>query len=412
MDQQALRTTIQKALISLETGQRVDKKEVGACLSFVWGRDPSAEEVDAAVTQLRMIPSFLGMDEKIGLVLHALDETVAGTPFLQEQKLSVDELFDSVTARKPLSFKVRHDFGVVGDMHEQCLTKAIKEGKLTRSQALACINDGERLTKHLSGMNHFSVPLIFRTTDYNGMPQTGYRVDAVTFQQVVHCQTPGGSFALMVSNESELRQVAIPEHDTLNWLNNTINQDSVLFDVGANVGYYSLYAVSCQPGARAVAFEPAPMNIARINANIHMNHLDSSILAFPIALSDETRVQKFGNSYLVSGGWSHRGIDSRKTVPGEIFFSGCVGYTMDDFVRSAPFVSPPTHMKIDVDGPEMRVLRGAMTTLQHPNLRHLLIELRDDQEAVEAEFILKKFGFQPARPSFSGFGNRIFQRSS
>ncbi|MBF0190756.1 MAG: FkbM family methyltransferase [Magnetococcales bacterium] len=411
MTEQMVLTVIRQALLAIEEGREVNQTEVSTGLALVFGRPPAAEEVDAAITQLRLIPTFLSLEERIELVQTTLAETTADSPFLQEQQRSVEALFQAAHAGTPLSLPVRHDFGVISARHEACLTQAIRDGRLTRAQALSCIHDGMRLTAQLGDGNQVHLPLEFRTTDHNGMPQVTRAMDELVFQEEVSLHTSGNPFVMVISNASELRQLAIPEPDTVAWLEKTIRSDSVLYDVGANVGYYSLYAVAMRSGAKAVAFEPAPLNVARLNHNIHVNRQGNAVMAFPIALSDATGVLRFGNSYFVSGGWSHSGIDGRKpSASGETFFTGCIAYTLDDFLRAAPFLPHPTHLKVDVDGPELKVLRGAASTLADPRLRHLLIEMRADQEVREAEQMVRQWGFERVGPAMQGLGNRIFTR--
>lgn len=59
----------------------------------------------------------------------------------------------------------------------------------------------------------------------------------------------------------------------------------VFLDIGANIGYYSLMAVH-QGAARALAFEPNPAVLGRLQFNIEANHLAGRIKALPIALGD------------------------------------------------------------------------------------------------------------------------------
>ncbi|MEO5346440.1 MAG: FkbM family methyltransferase [Magnetococcus sp. YQC-9] len=411
MDSESLTGTVHAALQALEEGRAVDRAGVRAGLALVFGRAVAEEEIDAAITQLRRIPPFMSMAERVELVLASLDESAAGAPFLQDEQQSVDALFEAVERGHPLPLQVRHDFGVLSRWHADTLAKAIRQGRLTRADALACILDGERLTAHLAGLNEIHLPLTFRTTDHNGMPRVATELTPVVFQEAVTIATAGGgAFRMALANESELRQVAIPEPETVAWLEGTITAESVLYDVGANVGYYALLAATLHPGVRTVAFEPAPLNVGRLNTNIHLNRLGQQVMAFPIALSDVTGVLRFGNSYFVGGGWSHRGIDDRKEIPGETFYSGCVAYALDDFIHSAPFLPFPTHLKIDVDGPELKVLRGAMMTLADRRLRHLLIEMRADAEVEEAERMLLPLGFSWAGERGVGLGNRIFVR--
>ncbi|WP_420906050.1 FkbM family methyltransferase [Candidatus Magnetaquiglobus chichijimensis] len=411
MEVEMLSGHVRAALRALDEGRAVERAGIRAGLELVFGRAVAEAEIDAAITQLRLIPSFMSLEERVELVLESLSGATDEKPFLHEEQQAVDELFAAVERAEPFSLRVRHDFGVLSPWHATCLAEAIREGRLTRADALSMLLDGERLTAHLAGFNAMRLPLEFRTTDHNGMPRVTRDLEPVVFQEAVEIATPGRPFRMAIANESELRQVAIPEPETVAWLDETITPESVLYDVGANVGYYALHAVSLHAGVRAVAFEPAPLNVARLNTNIHLNRLGGAVMAFPIALSDVSGVLRFGNSYFVGGGWSHRGIDDRQGIPGETFFSGCVAYALDDFVRAAPFLPFPTHLKIDVDGPELKVLRGAMATLADPRLRHLLIEMRADEEVLEAERLLATVGWRLVGARGSGLGNRIFARA-
>ncbi|MBF0163659.1 MAG: FkbM family methyltransferase [Magnetococcales bacterium] len=411
MNAETLTGYVRAALQSLDEGRAVERVGIRAGLELVFGRAVAEEEIDAAITQLRLIPPFMSLEERVELVLESLAGATEEQPFLHEEQQAVAELFDAAERGEPFSLRVRHDFGVLSPWHAACLAEAIRGGRLTRPEALSCLLDGERLTAHLAGFNEMRMPLTFRTTDHNGMPRVTRDLEPVIFQEAVEINTPGRPFRMAIANESELRQVAIPEPETVAWLDGTITPESVLYDVGANVGYYALHAASLYPGVRAVAFEPAPLNVARLNTNIHLNRLGGAVMAFPIALSEVSGVLRFGNSYFVGGGWSHRGIDDRKDIPGETFFSGCVAYSLDDFLKQSGFLPFPTHLKIDVDGPELKVLRGAMATLADPRLQHLLIEMRADDEVLEAERLLGALGWVLVGERGSGLGNRIFVRA-
>ncbi|MBF0416934.1 MAG: FkbM family methyltransferase [Magnetococcales bacterium] len=410
MNAESLTGYVRAALRALDEGRAVARDGVRAGLELVFGRAVAEEEIDAAITQLRLIPTFMSLEERVALVLESLSDATEEKPFLHEEQQAVDELFAAAERGEPFSLRVRHDFGVLSQWHASSLAEAIRAGRVTRADALSCILDGERLTTLLAGVNQITLPLEFRTTDHNGMPRVTRDLEPLLFQEAVEIPTPGRPFRMAITNESELRQVAIPEPETVAWLDETLTPESVLYDVGANVGYYALHAASFDPGVRVVAFEPAPLNVARLNTNIHLNLLGGAVMAFPIALSDRSGVLRFGNSYFVGGGWSHRGIDDRKEIPGETFFSGCVAYALDDFVRAAEFLPFPTHLKIDVDGPELKVLLGAMTTLADRRLKHLLIEMREDAEVLEAERWLAPLGFLLVGERGSGLGNRIFVR--
>jgi hypothetical protein len=113
---------------------------------------------------------------------------------------------------------------------------------------------------------------------------------------------------------------------------------------------------------------------------------------------------------MMGGSWYQRGLGEHITGGATTFESGCLVYALDDFAERARFLSPPTHLKIDVDGPELKVVRGAREILRRRSLKHVLIEMRSDGEARKIEAILDDSGFRRVSQAVSGFGNRIYSR--
>jgi len=164
---------------------------------------------------------------------------------------------------------------------------------------------------------------------------------------------------------------------TADWLRNTVKPGDVLYDIGANVGTFSLVAAKhCQ--ARVIAFEPGYSSFARLCDNIQLNGCQHLIVPVPVPLTDSNGV--FGFKYrsvdpgqsrhrLKPNAWRFRGV----TPAGARYEQPMLAMTLDDVVTT--FGLPePQHVKIDVDGVEDRVLLGARRTLKSPRLRSLLIE--------------------------------------
>lgn len=202
----------------------------------------------------------------------------------------------------------------------------------------------------------------------------------------------------------------VKEPETIAWLERTMTPESVFYDAGANIGLYSIYAAHLFPGAvKAVCFEPEPMNFARLNQNIRANALSDQVTAFAIGLGENPSVTTFPLSVLQSGGALH---GSRMVKDGEAaHVVGLNVWPLDVFRKEATQLPDPTHLKIDVDGPELEILRGAQATLREPSLRHLLIEITADDRA-EAESILNAAGFEVAErgPEQDGMFNLIFDK--
>lgn len=164
---------------------------------------------------------------------------------------------------------------------------------------------------------------------------------------------------------------------TTDWLRTTVGAGDVLYDIGANVGTFSLIAARhCQ--ARVLAFEPGYSSFARLCDNIQLNGCQHMIVPVPIPLADTTGV--FGFKYrsvdpgqsrhkLKADAWRFRG----PTPDAARYEQPVLAMTLDDVI-STFHLPAPHHLKIDVDGAEDRVVAGARRTLKSPALRSVLIE--------------------------------------
>jgi FkbM family methyltransferase len=171
--------------------------------------------------------------------------------------------------------------------------------------------------------------------------------------------------------------VLTKEPDMIRWIDG-MEIGSVLWDVGANVGVFTLYA-ALQARAVVLAFEPSAANFFILARNVQLNELSASVTAYCLAFSDETTLgvlnlsspepgsamAQFGRPGETSRYWNGQGASAPQ---------GMIAFTIDDFV--ARFDPPfPTHLKMDVDGLEWPILQGATKTLRDPRLRSTMIEL-------------------------------------
>jgi FkbM family methyltransferase len=213
------------------------------------------------------------------------------------------------------------------------------------------------------------------------------------------------------------------EPETIVWLDNIIEPDSVLCDIGANVGTYSLYAAIARK-ARVFAFEPASQNFALLNANIVANGLSERVLATCLGLSDTIELTRMFLSGVNPGNAMHAVGDNRDFKLDVMAYShvqGCMTMTLDHLVESGAMPCP-THMKIDVDGFEHKVIEGARRTLADRTLKSLLVELNINlPEHVGVITTLEALGFHhaPRQAELNrvkdgmgkGLGNIFFFRS-
>jgi FkbM family methyltransferase len=208
---------------------------------------------------------------------------------------------------------------------------------------------------------------------------------------------------------------------TIDWLA-TLGPGDVLVDVGANVGMYSILAAKLH-GARVFAFEPESQNYALLNRNIAQNRLDALVKAYCLALSDRAGCSElYLSSFMVGASVHSYGemVDFRLEPMQPAHRQGCVAETLDALVGSGA-VPQPTHVKIDVDGIEHKVVAGAQAVLRDRRLRSLLIEVNHNLEphrAMVRALAADGWQYDPAQVAaaerkqgtFQGVAEYVFRR--
>ncbi len=242
--------------------------------------------------------------------------------------------------------------------------------------------------------------------------------------QVALKTVDGGQVVFKTPNRLSLERVRTlysKEPFTIHWLNG-LAPESVLLDVGANIGLYSLYAATARR-CRVYAFEPESQNFALLNRNIQANGLDGRITAFPCALSDRVGLDRLYLSRFETGGSCHSfgaEVDFKLAARASPFAQGCASWTLDAAVAEG-VMPAPRHIKIDVDGFEHKVVAGARKTLAGPVVESLLIEVNPhlaEHRAMVEELDAQGFRHDPAqaeatrRPEgpFAGVGEWLFKR--
>lgn len=176
------------------------------------------------------------------------------------------------------------------------------------------------------------------------------------------------------------------EPGTVEWIESWFKPGDVFYDVGANVGAYSLVAFRFLKGqAKIYAFEPGFVTFPQLCRNIHLNDAAEVITPLQVALFDQTGLAAFHYQNLTTGGALHSlgaPIDQCGQEFQPVFTLSTLAYRLDEFVQQfgLPF---PNHIKIDVDGNELQILKGAGDILRHPELHSILLEI--DKEQSEAE---------------------------
>ena len=145
--------------------------------------------------------------------------------------------------------------------------------------------------------------------------------------------------------------------------------DDVLVDVGANVGFFSLYAAA-QGVRRVMAIEPNPLSFNALCLNIVENGYEDVIRPLNLAVLDETGWTKFAMSELKAGSVGNF-VDVQQSHTGKHL--GLAGVPLD-FLMTHGFLEDASHLKIDVDGLDFEVLQSGAKFLERDSLKSVLIE--------------------------------------
>jgi len=129
-------------------------------------------------------------------------------------------------------------------------------------------------------------------------------------------------------------------------------QDCEFFDIGANVGFYSLGLNAYFPGIKGIAFEPIPTTYVTLLKNININEV-SNVRAVNLGLADKEGELIFYTYPSQSGSSSMtRNVESEDTI--EI---RCKVAVLDDFCEKEN--ASVDFIKCDVEGAELYVFKGA-----------------------------------------------------
>lgn len=206
---------------------------------------------------------------------------------------------------------------------------------------------------------------------------TGTDVEAVTIQ-------PDGLFVRSRSQQIELLldpedQHLVPytlmnfhgfENVETEFLKSIIQPDSVVLDIGANCGWYSLALARHCPTAQIHAFEPIAHTHGILERNIQRNGLQQ-IQTHRLAFSDQEAALEFLYTPRCSGATSMAQAGQPAPLE-ELEKITCPGTTLDAFCTQHGL--SPDIIKCDVEGAELMVLQGGADVLAH-HRPVILIEL-------------------------------------
>jgi FkbM family methyltransferase len=155
------------------------------------------------------------------------------------------------------------------------------------------------------------------------------------------------------------------DFEEMAYLLHVLRAEDLFVDIGANVGSYTILACAVV-GAKGYCFEPVPSTFERLMSNLRINNLSDRVKAVNLGMSDKEGELIFTTDENCSNHVVADGEKALQVVPVKVL-------PLDSVIPG----HSPSLIKIDVEGFETPVLRGARSTLKSENLHSVIMELNE-----------------------------------
>jgi FkbM family methyltransferase len=160
-----------------------------------------------------------------------------------------------------------------------------------------------------------------------------------------------------------------------------LNENDIVIDVGANIGYYTLLsAKSVGNAGRVFAFEPEPENFKLLQKNIKVNNYKNTITENYAVSNTNGKISLFLAKNGIVG---HRIYDSDDCSDSILVNK----ITLDDYFTKLNLLDKINFVKIDVEGFEFGVLKGMVKIIEKSKNLKLFVEFN--------RISLEEAGFNP-----------------
>lgn len=269
----------------------------------------------------------------------------------------------------------------VTSLADRALAVYRKDGALSLSKKALHKLYTETYSRTMSARGHYSLSLDDRTVEFSATTPTLVKRNRQRFQ----------------SESEEIRDFL-----------DSIDEDEVVYDIGANTGLYSLFAATkCHRGT-VIAFEPYPPNAEVLHRDRDRNEMNN-IQILEYALSDSEGEIDFSQPKEDDIGFGSSSIDAMRS--GDVI---TVPTTTGDTLVRDDKIPTPNVIKIDVEGAEPLVIDGMEETLAAPSCRTIYCEVH--LPGISKRPSIKDFGSTPneleAKLEELGFSVRRIQTES
>jgi FkbM family methyltransferase len=183
--------------------------------------------------------------------------------------------------------------------------------------------------------------------------------------------TPKGALKFAVFGETSgfrARGLLTKQKATIAWID-SFAPNAVFWDIGANIGSYTLYA-ALRSDLRVIAFEPAAVNYFILAANCELNAFGERVDCLQIGVGARKSLERLEVSQFdAAHSFSFRGKRRRPASSRQAALVLSIDELIDEYALPCPH-----YIKIDVPGMTGAIVEGGTQTLRRPELRELHIE--------------------------------------
>jgi len=177
------------------------------------------------------------------------------------------------------------------------------------------------------------------------------------------------------------------EFKTVNLFRELAKQSKMIVDVGANIGKYSISMGLINSDSKIIAIEPENDNFAILKRNIELNKL-SNINPLKIALGSKKQRKKLYTNKINFGG--HSLINKSES------FEDIEVDRLDNLFDSIDLI------KIDTEGYEMEILKGAENLLSGKKIKKIIVEI-DEQNLSSVQKLFEKYGYSLKQIQYNNY---------
>ena len=190
------------------------------------------------------------------------------------------------------------------------------------------------------------------------------------------------------------------EPETIEWMNEYGSEKKILYDIGANMGIYTVYYAK-KFKSKVYAFEPYFRNLELLVKNIKLNLIEKEVSLIPNPVCEKSLISDFFQLRSIAGDAVSTFNDeltksillNNKNEKNDPMQYSILGLSIDDLVE-LNLIKLPDLIKIDVDGNELEIINGFKKTIQKLEKISMLIETKTTTSKKNLEEELENCGLK------------------